>query len=312
MNFKELLFEAIELLQDFCLGDFVPWLSWVDRVRGLEGRVQKVAKGLDEFLDTVVQEHQNLLCSKENTDAESEEGKNAGNFVDFLLEFRREKKNVFLSDDIKAITRMKAITLDVFAAGTEPIYALIEWTMCELIRHPKIMKELQKEVRKIPGPRVTEDDLGKLVYLKAVIKEALRLHPPAPLLLFREPSQDVKLFGYDIKAGTQVIINAWAIQRDINFWDEPEEFRRERFLDGNTFDFKGPEMQYIPFGGGRRICPGISFTIVNVELIIANLIYEFDWKVPDGIDELDVAESVGFTVHKLIPLKVVATPFTCK
>ncbi|XP_021720002.1 cytochrome P450 71A25-like [Chenopodium quinoa] len=308
VDFKELLNEAMELLGVFSLGELIPWLSWVDRLKGLDGRVQKVADRLDEFLEAVIQEHHTLSISAE-CDYTEEDTKN---FVDILLEYQNENK------DALSIESIKAVILDMFFAGTETIFTLLEWMMSELIRHPRVMKELQEEIRNIvrgQDRRVCEDDLEKLTYLKAVIKEALRLHPPAPLLLFRQPSQDVKINGFDITAGTQVIINAWAIQRDPTVWEDPEAFFPERFLNGTTtYDFKGQDFQFIPFGAGRRMCPGSSFAVINAELVAANLVYEFDWKLPDGAEcgKLDMAESVGITTHKRVPLMVTAAPYSCK
>ena len=183
--------------------------------------------------------------------------------------------------------------------------------MTELLRHPKAMKELQNEARRISRGKqhITEDDLEKMHYLKAVIKETLRLHPPIPLLVPRESSQDVKIMGYHIPIGTMVIINAWAIGRDPMSWDEPEEFRPERFL-STDIDFKGQDFQLIPFGAGRRGCPGISFAMATNELVLANLVNKFDWALPNGVrvEDLDMTECTGLTIHRKFALLAVATP----
>jgi len=201
---------------------------------------------------------------------------------------------------------------DAFAAGTDTSSALIEWAFSELLRHPRALKKLQEEVRRISRGKasVNEQDLEKMEYLKAVIKETLRLHPPLALLIFRESREDVKINGYDIAASTQVIINAWAIQRDPSFWEEPNEFHPERFLN-SAIDFKGQHFELIPFGAGRRICPGILFATIGAELVLANLIYAFDWALPDGAknETLDMSESSGITIHRQDPLLVVATPY---
>ncbi|MBA0689414.1 hypothetical protein Goari_007144 [Gossypium aridum] len=150
--------------------------------------------------------------------------------------------------------------------------------MTELLRHPKIMKKLQNEVRNVSAENssISEDDLGNMHYLKAVIKETLRLYPPIPLLLPTISTKDVKLKGYDIIKGTRVIINAWAIGRGPASWENPEEFLPDRFLD-NSIDFKGQHFDLIPFSSGRRICPGILFTIAINELLLANLVHKFDF-----------------------------------
>ncbi|KAI3802523.1 hypothetical protein L1987_30656 [Smallanthus sonchifolius] len=156
---------------------------------------------------------------------------------------------------------------------------------------------------------ITEEHLEKTKYLKAVIKESLRLHIPLPLLVQRESTQDINLMGYDIPVGTRVVINAWALGRDPSLWEEPEQFKPERFLN-NSLDYKGFHYQFIPFGGGRRGCPGIQFAIAINELAIANLVYKYDLLLPDGKggEELDMSEITGLTTHRKSPLLLTASP----
>ncbi|CAI9268621.1 unnamed protein product [Lactuca saligna] len=172
------------------------------------------------------------------------------------------------------------------------------------------MEKVQQEVTEIAQGRsmILEKDLEKMNYLKAIIKETLRLHTPVPLLVPRESTQDVKVMGYDIPSGTQAIVNAWAIGRDPTLWEEPEEFRPERFLNSST-DYKGLHFELLPFGGGRRGCPGIPFAIIIIELALANMIYKFDLALPDGVKgkDLDMSEKYGLVVHRKSPLIVVAT-----
>ncbi|CAO2840550.1 unnamed protein product [Amaranthus hypochondriacus] len=298
-NFKKLLKEFVEVMAEFSIKDLIPWLGWVDKLTGLDKRVEKVAKEFDRFLQHVVQEHLDCKTEKEENDKD---------FVDILLDAQRENPTALSMDSIKAIV------LDMFAAGSDTNFTLLEWTMTELMRHPHVMKELQDEVRGITSKKqmVSEDDLEKMKYLKAVITEVLRLHPPLPLLLFREPSQDAKINGYDIAANTQVIINAWTIQRDPTYWEQPEDFHPKRFLN-STVDFKGLNFHLIPFGAGRRGCPGIHFALFNAELALANLVYSFDWKLPNGAEDYaaDVPENPGVTINRRDPLMVIATPHSC-
>ncbi|XP_021742026.1 cytochrome P450 71A1-like [Chenopodium quinoa] len=300
INFKNCIEEGMKLLGTFFLGDFVPCLSLIDRVKGLEGRLEKVAQELDAFVHKVIKEHQFHLSTNKSIVSD--------NFVDILLRVHMDNKHDMSLDSIKAVI------LDMFAAGTDTTYTLVEWVVIELIRNPRVMKELQKELRKIvggKGRKVCEDDLEKLTYLKAVIKEALRIHPPGPLLVIRESLQDSKVNGFDIDAGTLVIINAWAIQTDPIYWEEPEQFRPERFLNSsNLADFKGQDFRYIPFGAGRRGCPGISFALANAELVIATLLNEFELTLPGDvqIEKIDMTEITGLTVRRRDPLMVIATP----
>ena len=200
----------------------------------------------------------------------------------------------------------------MFAAGSDTTYTVLEWAMTELLRHPQVMRQLQNEVRGIAQGKllITEDDLDKMQYLKAVIKETLRLHPPVPLLLPRESTRGAKIMGYDIEAGTQVITNAWAIGRDPLLWDEAEEFRPERFLN-SSIDFTGKDFELIPFGAGRRGCPGTLFAAMAIEVALANLVHRFDWEVGGGgrREDLDMTECTGLTIHRKVPLLAVATPW---
>lgn len=295
-GFKEVLREFVELLGVVDIGDFVPWLKWVNRVSGVYGRVERNAKELDDFMESVVEEH---------VDRERKGGEREGqDFVDVLLEIQRENAaGIPVHRD-----SVKALILDAFAAGTDTTSAALEWAMSKLLKNPQVMKKLQAEVRGRAqhNQSITEDDLDQMPYLKAVIKETLRLHPPIPLLVPRESTEDVQVMGYDIAAGTRVIVNAWSIGHDPASWDEPEEFRPERFLNSSV-DFRGHDFELIPFGAGRRGCPGIQFAATVNELALAKLVHEFDFALPDGAD-LDVSEVAGLTIHRKFPLLVVATP----
>lgn len=200
---------------------------------------------------------------------------------------------------------------DLFGAGTESTFVTMDWVLAELIRNPEARRRLKDEIRGIVGSKrmVKEEDLNEMNYLKAVIKESLRLHPPGPFLVPRELIEDTKITGYDIQRGTRIFVNVSAIQRDPNVWEAPNEFRPERFM-GSSIDFKGQDFQLIPFGAGRRICPGIGFAVPIIELAIANLMHHFDWKLPDGMreEEMDMEEVFGLTMRKQSDLQLVATP----
>lgn len=198
----------------------------------------------------------------------------------------------------------------MFAGAVDTTFTTLEWALSELVRNPRVMKKLQQEVKLVSQgkPIITEEDIGKLTYLNAVFKETLRLHAPAPLVI-RASSKDVKLMGYDIEAKTRVFINIWALGQDSTIWEKPEEFRPERFLN-SPFDYKGNHYEFIPFGSGRRGCPGIHFANTLMELALANVVYKFDVALPSGEkgENLDMSESSALTVHRKNHLLLVATP----
>ncbi|KAK6148279.1 hypothetical protein DH2020_019191 [Rehmannia glutinosa] len=303
-KFKNLLLESGELLGATSLGDYIPWLGWIDRVNGLDARVEKNAKMVDEFLEVVLQEHRGAKKREEELD-----------FVDILLQFQRENKgsSPIEDDTIKALIQVTMVQTDhyrhvccwngyyMFCSGVDNSRAY---------KNPRVMKILQNEVREVDKRKeeIGEDDVKKMPYLKAVIKESLRLHSPVPLLIPRESTQDTKIMGYDISAGTRVVINAWAIARDPSLWENPEDFIPERFL-GSSIDFRGLHFELVPFGSGRRGCPGIAFAMAVDELALAKLVHTFNFALPNGgrEEDLNMSETTGITVHKKFPLLVAVT-----
>uniref|UniRef100_A0A0A9DYN3 Uncharacterized protein n=1 Tax=Arundo donax TaxID=35708 RepID=A0A0A9DYN3_ARUDO len=183
--------------------------------------------------------------------------------------------------------------------------------MSELMRNPRVMHKAQDEVRRVLAghSRVEEASITNLHYLQLVIQETLRLPPPAPLLLPRECGSPCQVLGYDIPEGTMVIVNAWAIGRDPAHWDKPDEFIPERF-EHSVIGFKGTDFEFIPFGAGRRMCPGMAFGLAQIELALAALLFHFDWELPGGMaaEELDMTEAFGITTQRLSDLLVVAIP----
>ncbi|CAO2142165.1 unnamed protein product [Urochloa humidicola] len=194
-----------------------------------------------------------------------------------------------------------AVLVDVFVAAIEAPTTTLQWAMAELMANPRVMKKAQSEIRQaLAGQgRVHEAALGGLVYLGAVIKETLRLHPPIPLAP-RLCLDDRKVQGYDVLKGSPVILNLWAISRDPRYWDEPDKFVPERFEGKHTSNFLGLDFEFIPFGAGRRICPGITFSQVNIEIALASLLYHFDWELPVGVKpgDMDMADFSGVAVRR--------------
>ena len=202
----------------------------------------------------------------------------------------------------------------MFVGGSDTTSTTLEWAFAELLKNPNTMKKAQEEVRRVVGSKskVDENDVNQMNYLQCVIKETLRLRPPLPLLVPRETTSSAKVKGYDIPPKTRVYLNVWAIHRDPELWNNPEDFIPERF-ESSQVDMKGQDFQLIPFGTGRRGCPGISFGLASTEYILANLLHWFDWKLPgDGVQmqDIDMSESCGLTVSKKVPLHLEPIPYS--
>ncbi|KAI4986387.1 (+)-menthofuran synthase-like [Hordeum vulgare subsp. vulgare] len=292
---KKAFGEMEELLGTVPMGESVPWLGWVDTVTGLERRAKRVFEEMDGLLERVIADHRQRRRADSATVHEED-------FVDVMLDAGE------LGTD-----SIKSIILDVLAAATASTSALLERAMAELINHPHEMRRLQAEARAavVPGAVVTEADLPRLPYLKAVVNETLRLHPPAPLLLPRETVEDTRLQGHDVPAGTRVLINAWAIGRDPATWGpRAEEFAPERFVGDELGGGAGRGFSFLPFGGGRRGCPGVEFAMLSNALALASLVHGFDWEVPGHggrrTPPVDMSELYGLSVCLKAPLLLVA------
>nr|AGT16178.1 Cytochrome P450, E-class, group I [Saccharum hybrid cultivar R570]AGT16711.1 hypothetical protein SHCRBa_030_E01_F_60 [Saccharum hybrid cultivar R570] len=251
-TFRELIEMNVALYAGFSLENYFPGLvnSLGIFTRMVSRKADETHERWDDVLENIISDHERRAEQEESAD-----------FVDLMLSVQQE--------------------YDLFDAGTGTSYLTLELAMAELMRHPHIMTKLQAEVRnKIPNGQemVREEDLASMAYLRAVVKETLRLHPPAPLFLPYQSMVDCEIDGYTIPSGTRVIINSWAVCRHVESWEKAEEFMPERFMDGGSaaaVDFKGNDFQFIPFGAGRRMCPGINFGLAIVEIMLANLIVLF-------------------------------------
>ncbi|XP_073114113.1 cytochrome P450 71A1 isoform X1 [Elaeis guineensis] len=289
-----LLNEMMSLLGGFILGDFFPSMWWLDVLTGTRARLERSFHSMDELLEEEIKKHMHGGGSRDD-------------FIGVLLELQKDLSLGF------PLTRdhIKGVLMDVFLGGSDTSASVLESGMTELMRNPPVMKKAQDEVRGLLGNKgkVEEGDVQQLYYLKLVIKEVLRLHPPAPLLAPRECMQDCKINGCNIPKKTRVYVNAWAISRDPRYWQDPEAFIPERFED-NDINFKGQHFEFIPFGSGRRICPGMSLGVVAAELALANLLYRFDWDLPGGMskEDINMEEQFGLVIRRKSPLILVATP----
>uniref|UniRef100_J3KXX1 Cytochrome P450 71A1 n=1 Tax=Oryza brachyantha TaxID=4533 RepID=J3KXX1_ORYBR len=312
---KKVFTDFEELLGTEPVGELLPWLSWVDTFMGLERKVRRTFEALDSVLDKVIEDHRRLREERRRTGADDDDDVDHRDFVDVLLDVNEIDKDATIQ---LGTIEIKAIILDMFAAGTDTTTTAMEWAMAELLTHPSAMRRAQEELRAVVGvpSRVTEDHMDRLPYLKAVLKETLRLHPPIPLLVPREPPADAELQGYGIPARTRVVINAFAIGRDPAAWGQrAEEFVPERFLD-SAVDYMGQHFELVPFGAGRRGCPAVAFAESAIEMAVASLLYHFDWEVSaaggrgsqagTASPPLDMSETHGLSVRLRYGLPLIA------
>jgi cytochrome P450 len=198
---------------------------------------------------------------------------------------------------------------DLFVAGIDTTSTTVEWAMAELLHNPTKLTRLRDEIQQIHGKsaQIEESDASNLPYLRAVVKETLRLHPPVPFLVPHKSKHDGELAGYMIPKDAQILVNVWSIGRDSSIWANPNSFEPERFLKIET-DFKGRDFELVPFGAGRRICPGLPLASRSIHYILASLLYHFDLKLADELkpDDMDMSHMFGVTLHKAQPLRVVS------
>ena len=190
----------------------------------------------------------------------------------------------------------------------------IEWALADAIHDPRIIKKTQAELEEAIGKdrRVEESDIDflcYLCYLHTVVKKMLHLHPPVPLLVPHRAESSCEVAGYMIPKNSQVLVNAWAIGRDPTIWNEPLEFKPERFME-SELEYKGQNFELIPFGAGRRICPGLPLAHRMVHVIIASLLHSFNWSLPDGMtgQKMNMTEKFGITLQRASPLIAVPSP----
>nr|GMD78591.1 geraniol 8-hydroxylase-like [Ipomoea batatas] len=258
-EFREIVAEMTELLGLPNVSDFYPGLAKFD-LQGMQGKMKGVASKLDKIFQGVIDQRLKM-DEKESKD-----------FLQVLLQLKDEgdEKTPF------TITHVKSLLMDMVVGGTDTTSNAIEFAMAELMNKPEVIHKLQEEVDAVVGKDniVEESHIHQLPYLYAVMKETLRLHPTLPLLVPHCPTQTCLVGGYTVPQGSRVFVNVWAIHRDPSIWENPLEFRPERFLD-SKWDFTGKDFNYFPFGSGKRICAGMASAERMFMYALASMIHSF-------------------------------------
>ncbi|CAN0908676.1 Geraniol 8-hydroxylase [Linum grandiflorum] len=294
LDFKE----ATRGIMDECgkpnFGDFFPILGVLD-LQGIQRRMISHQTKLLNLFGRIIEDR--LKKRK------SEAYVTANDMLDTLLDIREGNYEASMDLDV-----IKHLFLDLFVAGTDTTSSTLEWAMVELIRNPTTFAKAKKELEETIGKdnQLHESDIARLPFLQAVIKETFRLHPAVPFLIPRNAGADVEVCGFTVPKGAQILVNTWAMGRDHTIWDNPNSFMPERFM-GSEIDVRGTSFELIPFGGGRRICPGLPLAIRMLHMMLGSLVHWFDWKLEDGVDpmNLDMDEEFGVTLKKAKPLLVV-------
>ncbi|MQM10445.1 hypothetical protein Taro_043330 [Colocasia esculenta] len=331
MEFKGISTTGMKLGASLSIAENIPWLRWLGPLE--EEALARHGARRDRLTTAIMEEHTRL---RQQSGSKAKQ-----HFVDALLTLQKQYD---LSDDtiigllwVLCLARGRASSLflvlsnslrplvehlsfdmpvvmalqDMITAGMDTTAISVEWAMTELIKNPGVQAKAQEELDRVVGRDriMTEADFPNLPYLQWVAKEALRLHPPTPLMLPHKANADVKLAGYDVPKGSNVLVNVWAIARDPAVWKDPLEFRPERFADEDV-DMKGHDFRLLPFGAGRRVCPGAQLGINIVQSILGHLLHQFRWEPPQGmrLEDIDMSENPGLVTYMHTPLQAVATP----
>ncbi|URD96422.1 cytochrome P450 [Musa troglodytarum] len=316
VEFKAIISNRRRFGASLSLAEFVPWLRWMFPL-DVEAYDKHGARR-DRLTRRIMEEH-----------AQSRhEGGSKGHFVDALLTL---KDQYDLSEDtiigilwvgllpsvimqtllsvVQGSNRLSFDEQDMITAGVDTTVILVEWAMAEIVRNPGLQQRIQDELDRVIGHEriISEADFSSLPYLECVVKESLRLHPPTPLMLPHKASAGVKIAGYDIPRGATVIVNIWAIARDPKTWEQPTEFRPDRFLE-EDIDVTGHDFRVLPFGAGRRTCPGAQLGFQLATSMLGHLLHHFRWTLPDGEEpaDVDMSESPGLVAFMRTPLRAVA------
>ncbi|OAY50994.1 cytochrome P450 81Q32 [Manihot esculenta] len=288
-SFREIVRETFQMATS--MGDFLPLLA---KIGGIEKRLLDLQKRRDAFIQDLIEEHRSRMMISPS------EEKNK-TLIEVLLTLQQSDPEYYTDQTIKNLM------LVLLGAGTDTSAATMEWAMSLLVNNPEILKKAQKEIDIVIGHNrlITESDTSKIPYLQCIISEVLRMYPAGPLLVPHESSEECSVGGYRVPPGTMLLANIWSIQNDPQVWDEPQKFKPERF-DGREVGVRDG-FRLMPFGSGRRSCPGEGLALRMVGLTLGSILHCFEWERV-GKEIVDMTEGVGLTMPKAQPLLVKCRP----
>ncbi|XP_040987308.1 flavonoid 3'-monooxygenase CYP75B137-like [Juglans microcarpa x Juglans regia] len=301
-EFKHIFTELLIILGKPNVSDLFPALAKFD-LQGIGRKAKKISEDIDGVVDYAIDKQiKSLAKAKEEGTTKTKQK----DFLQVLLELKEQDDGA----PSMSMTQLKAVVFDIVVAGSDTTTAMSEWVMARLLKHPEIMRKVTEELTEIVGldNLVEECHLPKLHYLEVVIKETFRLHPPSPFLLLRTPSESSIIGGYLVPKGSSIFLHIWAIQRDPKYWDNPLEFKPERFLNDayGRIDYSGNNFKYLPFGSGRRICAGLALGERTLKYILASLLHSYEWKLPQG-SEIEFSDTYGVITKKKNPTIAIPT-----
>lgn len=295
-RFKLLLKELLSLGGAFNPGDFFPFFKYLGLNKAAEKKITAIFVKLDGFFQELVDEQRRIMEKEGDSDGNNMKSKN---LIQVLLGLQKTDPTYSTNDIIKGLIQI------LFLTGTETSSSTVEWATALLLKHPEIQDKVRKEIIEQVGHDrlIEEHDLQHLPYLHCIINETLRMYPVAPIVPPHESSEDCVVGGYHIPKGTMLNVNLWAIQNDPKVWDEPRQFKPERFenVEGERIGYK-----FMPFGSGRRSCPGENMAKRVVGLALGSLIQCFEWE--GGEEEIDMEEQVSVSMWKANPLQAKFKP----
>ncbi|XP_057980116.1 cytochrome P450 76T24-like [Malania oleifera] len=284
-EFESMVFGVMEESAKPNLADLFPALRWMDP-KGGQKRVTMICDKFMGLFEKIIKERSQATSSSSL--------RNNNDVLEALL-------NLNLENDYQlTLNDLKHLFLDIFVAGIDTSASMLEWAMAELLHNPEKLAKARTELQQVLSEdgQIQESDISNLPYLQAAVKETLRLHPPGPLLLPHKAMCDVEIYGFKVPKNAQILVNVWAISRDPSSWCNPNSYYPERFLE-SKIDFKGRDFEFLPFGAGRRICPGLPLAHRMMHVILATFLH-FDWKLDGGMkpEDMDMNEKSGVTLVK--------------